>query len=156
MLRKLVTLFSKDKEAKLYNQVVIHIRHQIDDLESEGHYVRINDITLAYFAVVIMSLSKKALDFKDLDFYVRDLYFKQKYREHIDHAFEVAKESLDDFRQKCIVLTPLVNDEIVSGKGEYLYKYTIWANEEVEKMFESSSLDYDPRNVRKDNFLDAL
>lgn len=156
MLKILGTLFRRKNKIPLYDKVVIHIRHQIDDLESQGHYVRINEITLAYFAVVIMSLSKKPIDLKELDFYVRDLYFLPKYREHIDHAFEILHSSLEDFRQKCFTLTPLITDEIIACKGKYLYKYTIWANKEVEAMFESSSLDYDPRNVKKNSFLDAL
>lgn len=146
---------SKKKEQHLYHRVVVHIRHQIDDLESQGHNVIINEIVLAYFAVVIMSISRKALDFKSLEFYVRDLFFLPKYKILIDNAFAIASSCSDDFREKCIALTPLVTDELIANKGSYLFKYTIWANKEIEAMFEQDARDYDPRTANKYDFLDA-
>ncbi len=117
-----------------------------------------NDVVLAYILTMATAVTKSAgtnsINFAELKEIAASIFPTAEHLALIENAFDTINFNPNEFIEKCNALTPIIMDEVKNNKGEYYEKYTKKAIAEIDDMF-NRSIDYDPRKVKKHNFLDV-
>lgn len=134
------------------------LQPQIDRLHSQGLRTHMNDVVLAYILTMATAVTKSAgtnsINFAELKEIAASIFPTPEHLALIENAFDTINFNPNEFIEKCNALTPIIMDEVKNNKGEYYEKYTKKAIAEIDDMF-NRSIDYDPRKVKKHNFLDV-
>lgn len=147
---------SNGMNSEIMEKVKNFLQPQINQLKAEGTRLHINDITYVYLGALATNFSNMGISFQQIKDLVKYVFPEDDLSFSIENSYQVICRS-SDFLDKINDILPVVNQEMVSGKGEFYLKYTRKAQKEMEKEF-STDFDpeeFDPRKVSRTSFLDV-
>lgn len=120
---------------------------QVRVLEAEGNKLHVNEVTFIYLMVALASLNGgKRVELDSIKSILDSALDGDEYRFKINNGYSIAVR-ISNFDELCGEILPIVTSDLSASNPTFLVRYTRYANEEIEKMFEK---DFDPKaRVRK-------
>lgn len=114
-------------------KLVSFVKPQLEQLESGGYHLYLNEVAYAYVTALASNMVKGVVSLEQIHDLMPEVFKDKTNSRALEHAHLVAQHAPDDFAEKLAALMPVAKLELATGKGEYLVKYIRKLNYDFEQ-----------------------